>query len=242
MMPSDLHLNGAVIRYDASVVPSMEPNLFDEAWLRANDYWDGSTKGRSKAHFFHYAGRDMVLRHFHRGGLIGRVNRDLYLRVGAEKSRPLREFDLLGEMHAEGLPVPSPVAAQYVPIGPFYRADIITLRIPDARPLQDVLIDRPLTPRIWIAIGANIRKLHDHGVYHSDLNCRNILIDTRDSVWFIDFDKSEKRPPGAWKSATLERLRRSLRKTARNIRTLHWREEDWADLRAGYGNGISPGD
>ena len=234
MKPSDLRLNGTIIRYDATVMDPMEPNLFDVSWLHANQFWQGSSTGRSKAHFFRYADTDMVLRHFHRGGLMGRINRDLYLRVDASKSRPLLEFDLLCEMRAEGLPVPSPVAARYVPFGPFYRADIITQRIPDARPLQDIIVEKTLSPKVWSAIGAEVRNLHNHGVFHSDLNCRNIMMDTRDKVWFIDFDKCEKRTPGQWTQANLERLRRSLRKTANENPALHWREEDWDELLSGY--------
>lgn len=234
MTPTDLRLNGTLIRFNASVLPTMEPRLFEEQWLRLNQLWQGSTQGRSQAHFFHYADRDMVLRHFHRGGLIGRVNRDLYLRVGAANSRALREFDLLSEMHSEGLAVPVPVAAQYVPFGPFYRADIITQRIPNARPLQEVLGDRALPSQLWRAIGAKVRNLHDHGVFHSDLNCRNILIDTSERIWFIDFDKCEKREPGAWTRANLDRLQRSFQKTATQSIDVHWHEEDWGDLLAGY--------
>lgn len=238
MTPSDLRLNGTVIRFDASVLPTMEPRLFEEQWLRSNQNWQGSTQGRSQAHFFHHADRDMVLRHFHRGGLIGRVNRDLYLRIGAANSRALREFDLLSEMHSEGLPVPLPVAAQYVPFGPFYRADIITQRIPNARPLQEVLGDRTLSSQLWGAIGANVRNLHDYGIFHSDLNCRNILIDTSDQIWFIDFDKCEKREPGAWMQANLDRLLRSLVKTATRASIVHWSEADWDDFLAGYDTGL----
>ena len=240
MMARDLHLNGSVIRYDADVLDPMEPGLFDESWLRSAGVWRGDTKGRSSAHFFHFAGRDMVLRHFHRGGLVGRVNRDLFLRVRAGDSRPMCEFDLLSEMHAEGLPVPLPVAAQFVPSGLFYRADIITQRIPHASPLQDVLSEEPVSAELWGVIGSAIRKLHDHGVFHSDMNCRNILLDTRSRVWFIDFDKCEKRQPGQWQQATLERLLRSLRKTAKGAGTMHWREEEWAGLLAGYGGNTSP--
>ncbi len=234
MTPTDLRLDGTLIRFDADVLSPMEPKLFDADWLRENGFWDGGSQGRNQAHFFHYAGRDMVLRHFHRGGLVGRVNRDLYLRVPAAKSRSMREFDLLREMHGEGLPVPIPVAARYVPVGPFYRADIITQRIPNAAPLQDVLGERALSVQIWRAIGAQIRTLHDHGVFHSDLNCRNILIDGQDRVWFIDFDKCEKREPGPWRQANLERLHRSLTKTADGAGAVHWRKEDWDDLLAGY--------
>lgn len=238
MTPSDLRLNGTVIRFDASVLPTMEPRLFEEQWLRSNQLWQGSTQGRSQAHFFHYAGRDMVLRHFHRGGLIGRVNRDLYLGIRATNSRALREFDLLCEMHSEGLPVPLPVAAQYVPFGPVYRGDIITQRIPNARPLQEVLGDQALCAQVWGAIGAQVRNLHDHGVFHSDLNCRNIMIDTSDKIWFIDFDKCEKREPGAWMQTNLDRLHRSLVKSTGSAALVHWSEADWADFLAGYARGL----
>lgn len=238
MTPSILRLNGTVIRFDADVVPTMEPRLFEESWLRETGCWQGATEGRSQAHLFHYAGRDMVLRHFHRGGLISWVNRDLYLGMGAANSRAFCEFNLLGEMHAEGLAVPLPVAARYVPIGPVYQADIITQRIPNARPLQEVLSARALPAQMWESIGANVRTLHDHEIFHSDLNCRNILIDASDAIWFIDFDKCERRRPGAWTQANLDRLKRSLVKSAGGPAAVHWHEADWADLVAGYNEGI----
>lgn len=234
MTPSEIRQDGAVIRFDASVIRAMNPGFFDVEWLRSNQLWQGSTQGRSQAHFFRYADRDMVLRHFCRGGLMGKVNRDLYVRTGAANSRAMREFDLLSEMHNEGLPVPLPVAAQYVPWGPLYRADLITQRIPDAIPLQDILQDRALPKKLWETIGAKIRDLHDHSVFHSDLNCRNILIDLKDRAWFIDFDNCYKRPPGAWIQANLDRLHRSLSKTAAQSNVTHWRKEDWAALLAGY--------
>jgi len=234
MTPCDLHLNGTVIRYNPRVLSAMEPKLFDPSWLRANHRWQGATQGRSQAHFFHYAGHDMVLRHFHRGGLVGRVNRDLYLRVQATKSRAFREFDLLEVMHDEALPVPVPIAARYVPYGPFYRADIITQRIPNARPLLEVLEQRALPSDLWEAIGAEVRTLHDHRVFHSDLNGRNILIDDADKVWFIDFDKCEKRPPGPWMQANIDRLKRSLAKAVHMSPTLHWCAMDWASFELGY--------
>lgn len=235
MTPADFRQDGRVIRYDASLLTTMEPSLFDVGWLRANDFWKGSTQGRSKAHFLRYAGQDMVLRHFHRGGLVGRINRDLYLRVWAERSRSFREFDLLCEMHAEGLPVPLPVAAQFIPLGPVYRADIITQRIPDAHPLQDILCEKALSSHLWKDIGAHVRTLHDHGVFHSDLNCRNIMLDADNGIWFIDFDKCEKRAMGSWTQANLDRLHRSFKKTATQSKNMHWSDADWDDLLAGYG-------
>lgn len=238
--PTDMRVNGTVIRYDAQVLSPPEPMVFDVDWLRANDHWRGSTQGRSQAHIFHYGNHEMVLRHFHRGGLVGRVNRDLFARVPAPRSRALSEYDLLARLRADGLPVPRPIAARYVPFGPFYRADIITERIPDARPLQDLLFDMPLTPDVWTAIGVAIRKLHDQGVFHSDLNCRNIMLDTSDQVWFIDFDKCDIRLPGSWARANLDRLHRSLTKTQSGAGKFHWTAQDWHTLETGYAAAAKP--
>jgi len=232
--PTDMRVKGTVIRYDAQVLSPPQPRVFDVDWLHANQHWRGSTQGRSQAHFFHYAGHDMVLRHFHRGGLMGRVNRDLFARVPATRSRGLMEYDLLTQMRAEGLPVPRPVAARYVPFGLFYRADIITERIDGARPLQDVLLKQPLAAQVWTAIGVAIRDLHDHDVFHSDLNCRNIMLDDALRVWFIDFDKCEKRAQGSWTRANLDRLHRSLTKTQTASPDFSWTAKDWANLEVGY--------
>lgn len=232
--PLDIRADGTIIRFDPDILETMEPRLFSASWLRSNQLWLSSTEGRGQAHFLRYAYREMVLRHFHRGGLIGRVNRNRYLRKGAAQSRAFREFDLLLAMRSENLPVPRPVAAQYAPSGLFYRAAIITERIPDAETLQKVLCIKPLPTHLWKAIGAVIKQLHNHHVFHSDLNCRNILIDANDAAWIIDFDKCERRQAGDWTQGNLDRLQRSLRKAAAEVPNLHWREADWSDLLAGY--------
>ena len=234
--------NGTVIRFDQSILSVMEPRLFDLGWLRSNGYHVGTAKGRSQAHFLTFADRHMVLRKFLRGGLIGKFNRDLYLRKGKDSSRSLQEFDLLGWMHTKGLPVPRPVAAQYKPSGPFYRAHLITERIPNARPLEEFLREAALPAQTWTAVGTTIKQLHHHGVFHSDLNCRNILIDADQRVWLIDFDKCERREPGNWQAQNLDRLLRSLRKENGKAPRLHWDEAAWRYLLSGYsGKGNSDG-
>lgn len=231
---AEIRLNGTVICYDPSLFPKMEPSLFDANWLRANGCWQGSTQGRNQAHFLTYADHDMVLRHFHRGGLMGRVNNDLFLRLGAKKSRAFQEFELLKLMRLKGLAVPRPLAARYVPRGLTYRADIITQRIPNAQTLAQILQTKELPPYLWVAIGAEIKKLHSHRVFHSDLNCRNIMIDTSEAVWVIDFDKCEMRKAGPWMQANLDRLERSLKKVATQSPDFHWQPKDWEHLLSGY--------
>ncbi|MEM6891620.1 MAG: 3-deoxy-D-manno-octulosonic acid kinase, partial [Pseudomonadota bacterium] len=227
---SDLHYQGSVIRFEPEILDPMEPRLFDVQWLKSEGHHRGTSPGRGETHFFSFDGYDLVLRHFRRGGLVGRFNRDFYVRGGLEKSRSIREHELLRWMRAEGLPVPRPVAASVTPTGPLYRAAIITERIPGARPLEDRLREGAMPQDVWQRVGLVIRQMHDAGVFHSDLNLRNILIDSAEKVSVIDFDKCERRPPGAWQTENLDRLQRSLRKQTGQKQTLYWDKNDWATL------------
>jgi tRNA A-37 threonylcarbamoyl transferase component Bud32 len=83
--------------------------------------------------------------------------------------------------------------------------------------------------------------MHNAGVDHSDLNCRNILIDAQDKVWLIDFDKCQRRGAGHWRAKNLERLKRSLRKEQAKGAGLHWSQGDWEELLAGYESAKSDG-
>ncbi len=231
-----LKLEGQEIWYDSTLFDTFEPRLFDPGWLAENGLIHGGSRGRGEAYFLRHSGRDMVLRHFRRGGLIGRINRDLYLGARVAKSRAMQEFSLLQSMLAAGLNVARPVAARCIHLGPFYRADLITLRIPDALPLADILKTRKLGDAVWQAIGTEIRRMHDLNVHHADLNCRNILLDDNETPWLIDFDKSGKRAPGDWTRANLARLRRSFDKEKSLHHDLNFQESDWMALETGYGD------
>lgn len=226
--------DGAVIWWAADMLEAIRPEIFDPAWLARQGVLRGAALGRGQSHFLELEGRALVLRQFRRGGLVGRVIADAYLRLGARRSRPYREFRLLEWMHAEGLSVPRPVAARYAPSGLIYRAQLITERIPDAVPLADRLRDGVLAPEVWRAIGGTVRQMHRLGVDHVDLNCRNILLDAAAGVWLIDFDRCRRRADGGWTAANLARLRRSLVKEA-GRRAVHFdAERDWTAFLDGY--------
>lgn len=237
----DQHHNGSVIRYDSDLLNPLEPRLFDVGWLRSEGHHRGTSSGRGEAHFLSFGRHDMVLRPFRRGGLVGRFNKDLYLRTGLERTRSMQELELLSWMRGEGLRVPRPVAAKVAPFGPFYRAAIITEYIPEAQPMEEMLRESDLGEDIWQRVGEAIRQMHDAGVYHSDLNRRNILIDGESQVWLIDFDKCKRRAPGSWTTENLDRLHRSLQKQDSKGRGIHWGQEDWVALMAGYGSANSDG-
>jgi tRNA A-37 threonylcarbamoyl transferase component Bud32 len=225
---------GAVTWYDADLLPTFDNDLFDPDWLARTGRLTGTSTGRNTAWFLHHDGRDMVLRHYWRGGMVGRIVKDLYLREPVDRSRAMREFTLLGWMQTQGLPVPRPVAARFSPLGPWYRADLLMERIPDTRPLADLLAEAPLPLEGWRRIGAVIARFHKAGVHHSDLNCRNILLDGAGGIWLIDFDKCDRRAQGGWTQDNIDRLERSLIKEKGKVPALHWTASDWQALKDGY--------
>ena len=75
--------------------------------------------------------------------------------------------------------------------------------------------------------------MHDAGVNHTDLNIHNILLDTSQNVWIIDFDKCGHQAGDDWKEGNLNRLKRSFLKEV-NKRQIQWQEPDWEPLLQGY--------
>ena len=232
--PSLITRDGQAILHDPAVLPQVPPQFFDPEWHREKGTVTGQAKGRGQACFLRFDGHDLVLRPYLRGGLMGRINADRFARRGAEPSRAFKEYRLLAWMRAQGLPVPHPVAALYAPKGPFYRAALATSTVEGAQPLADILHARAIDTGDWQCIGAVIRQMHNKGVDHSDLNCRNILLDADHSPWLIDFDKCTRRRAGAWQAGNLARLQRSLHKERGLHPRLHYADADWDALRTGY--------
>ncbi|TKB47595.1 3-deoxy-D-manno-octulosonic acid kinase [Ferrimonas sediminicola] len=199
---------------------------------RVEGHSDGS--GRHPAWFLNVDGYHCVLRHYYRGGLPGKLIKDLYLWPGLHNTRAYQELALLERLVSLGLPVSRPVAAQVVRSGPLYRADLLTERLDGCRDLVKTLVDGPLPEEKWRQLGALLARFHKVGVYHADLNARNILMD-EERFYLIDFDRGEIRPVDpAWQQANLDRLLRSFRKESDRVAGLHWRESDWQSLLAGY--------
>ena len=170
-----------------------------------------------------------ALRHYRRGGMLGKLVQDSYLFSGWESTRSFQEFRLLNIMKDAGLHVPRPIAARAVKRGPFYTADLLSEKIPKSRDLVSILQEAPLPAEIYQKIGREIRKMHDLQVNHTDLNIHNILIDDDDKIWLIDFDKCYQQPGDEWKTSNLARLKRSFEKELHR-RNIHWSQKDWSHL------------
>lgn len=224
--------------------PHFYPN-FEVAYFRP-EYWQqqglvsGQSKGRNTVWFIRQPnGKEAVWRHYYRGGLVGKLNKDKFWPEPAAQSRAMAEFSLLWQMRLWGLPVPRPCAALYQKHAFSYSADILIERIPGTTDLAHLLQQRPLTAAEWQQLGALIASFHQHQVYHSDLNCHNILLDKQGQFWLIDFDKCAIRtaadyPDQSWKAQNLQRLLRSLNKEQQQLPVFHWQPDQFAALELGY--------
>jgi tRNA A-37 threonylcarbamoyl transferase component Bud32 len=137
-------------------------------------------------------------------------------------------------MADSGLRVPRPAAARYRRNGPFYRADIITVRIPNVVALSEYLEARPPSDDFWQSLGAAVHGFHSHGVFHADMNAYNLQIDAAGKLWMLDFDRGKLLPPGPWQQKTLSRLHRSLQKIAGLNPKLHFQRSNWEQFLEGY--------
>lgn len=198
---------------DAGEAPQIGPSTFDPDWWQAQGRITGQAPGRGDSLFLNAGnGEEWVLRPYRRGGLVARLSEARYLWTGLERTRAFRELRLTADLHARGLPVPRPVAADVTRHGLTYSAALITVRIPGARALASLLENGEADDDLLQRVGATIRRFHDVGLDHVDLNARNLLVDEGGKVWLIDLDRCQLRPDGAWKGRNLERLERSIRK------------------------------
>jgi len=179
---------------------------------------------------------NMVLRHYYRGGLIQKISKDKFVYTGLHKTRAVAELIMLEKMRELGLPVPKPIAARVERVGLFNcRNDILIETIKDAVDGFKLLKKSNLSSDTWFNIGATIRRFHVQGVYHSDLNIHNILIDRDQQVYVIDLDRCEFREPSDdWQQQNLQRLQRSLNKEKGLFPDFNYANTDWQQLMAGY--------
>ncbi len=226
-------LGGGAMLYDASRVSNLSPSWFDPAYWQSRGEIEGKTQGRGATWYIKTEGKRYVLRHYRRGGLMARFSPDRYLWRGEERTRPFVEWQLTYRLHRAGLPVATPIAARYVREGGRYTGDLITERLPTVGSLTECLRTGALSVLTWISIGRCIRRFHDLGIRHADLNAHNVLL-SEEAVYLIDFDRCQLRKPGLWRDANLVRLRRSLEKVTYALPSDRFTEADWHGLLDGY--------
>jgi len=218
------------ILHDPVLVPEARHELFEPDYWLARHAASATAGGRGNVVFISDMQRQWVLRHYRRGGLIGKLIADQYLWLGAEATRSFREWRLLAQLRALELPVPIPVAARYIRNGLSYRADLLTATIAGACTLMQRLAQAPMPATDWQRVGQVLARLHAAGVHHADLNANNIVFDDQQAVWVLDFDRGRIRTvQKAWIDTVLARLLRSLNKLHER-HGIHFQLDDWQQL------------
>ena len=83
-----------IMLFDAGHFPVPVPKMFTGQYWKTQNAITGQATGRGTTYFFQHNKNEYVLRHYRRGGLIGKVLSDQYMYTGIEKSRAWREFKL----------------------------------------------------------------------------------------------------------------------------------------------------
>lgn len=221
--------------YDEESIDKFDQNMLSSAYWQQKKSIIGSAQGRGTTYFLKYLKNEWVLRHYYRGGLIGKLINDSYLFTGFDKTRAAKEYNLLKTLVALKLPAPKPIAYRIKKSGLTYQADILSTRVTNAQDLVAMLSTQSVSEALWRKIGACINTFHQQGIYHHDLNAHNILIDDKEKVWLIDFDQGEQRAPQqAWQQNNLNRLLRSFNKEKSKLLVFHWQADNWQYLIEGY--------
>jgi 3-deoxy-D-manno-octulosonic acid kinase len=176
----------------------------------------------------------VVVRPYRRGGLPARLLHDTYF---GWNPRPFRELCVTAALRARGAPVVEVYGAAVVwRIPACYRGWLATRYVDGARTFWEwaaAARSASAGGQVFRDIGRAIRRLHDCGARHPDLNANNILLAPSAGVLFIDFDRARLAAGnGAAPVRDLDRLWRSLRKLDPESR--HVTAADFALLRAAY--------
>jgi len=159
-----------------------------------------------------------LLRRYHHGGALRRLTGGVFF---TWPPRPFRELIITEELRRRGIPTVEIYGACVEPVcGPFYRGWLATRAIPGAQDLwaalQSGFVRDAGEERCLRAVAGSVRDLHRQGVYHADLNLKNILVRLENGSvtgYIIDFDKAKlflESLPWRLAKRNLDRLLRSV--------------------------------
>jgi hypothetical protein len=176
----------------------------------------------------------VVVRRARHGGFFGPLLGDVFL----APTRAPRELAMSLFLRHVGVATPAVIGFVTYDIGPLLRrADVFTAEVPNAADLGEYLASETGVAErqeAWRATARLLQRLAQHGVWHPDLNAKNVLI-VRGAMAgsatvserattlavILDIDRVRLVVPGdpQLTGANLERLLRSLRKRAADARS-----------------------
>ncbi|WP_434983811.1 3-deoxy-D-manno-octulosonic acid kinase [Vreelandella zhaodongensis] len=189
----------------------LHPDLFHQAYWRERNLIVGEAPGRGSSLFLETDNKEQwVLRPYRRGGLVAKLSEKRYIWLGEERTRAFRELRLTATLYDQGLPVPRPVGCCVTRYGATYEAALLTVRVPGAQALASLLATGEANDSLLERVGVMIKRFHQVGLDHVDLNARNILVDPAGKPWLIDLDRCRLRRKGSWQTRNLNRLEKSV--------------------------------
>ncbi|NIO11365.1 MAG: phosphotransferase [Deltaproteobacteria bacterium] len=184
-------------------------------------------------------GEHALVRTYFHGGLLRKITGRYFFTWPA---RPFKELVVTESVRERGIPTLDVLAAVVERCwGPVYRGWLVTRELAGAQDLWSAL--KSVTQfrhrtLLLQAAAMSVRQMHREGVYHADLNLKNILIRQENEemkAYLIDFDKARLFPreiPAPRAKRNLNRLLRSARKL--DPRGRYFSKEDWAAFMAFY--------
>jgi 3-deoxy-D-manno-octulosonic acid kinase len=141
-------------------------------------------------------GETVLIRRYRHGGLFRRITRAQFF---TWPPRPFQELAVTEELRRRGLRTVEVYAACVSrPLGPIYRGWLVTKQLPGAEDLWSALqsgfVEQAGVDVTLRAVAESIRSMHRQGVYHADLNLKNILVRVEVSdvaSYIIDYDKAK---------------------------------------------------
>jgi Lipopolysaccharide kinase (Kdo/WaaP) family len=177
----------------------IEQLLTLEECTKSNDPSDDESvafHGRGRLRVLRLCNDDIALiRPYRHGGLFRHLLRGIFFTWPA---RPFRELAITEEVRRRGIPTVEVYAACVRRIwGPFYWGWLVTRHLKGGQELwtamRDDFVRKTGAKKVLKAVATSLRGLHREGVYHRDLNLKNILVRCESDgvkAYIIDFDRT----------------------------------------------------
>lgn len=142
-------------------------------------------KGRKPLLEGRFQGKDCLVRWFYHGGVLRNMLRGRYI---GGKPRAIAELKLSAVLRGHGLPVVEPVFALTENVAIGYRQAIVTVRLDNGKDLA--VLESMAAEKLALMIKL-LERFFDAGLYHPDLNIKNILFVPESGKFFLlDFDRA----------------------------------------------------
>jgi 3-deoxy-D-manno-octulosonic acid kinase len=129
----------------------------------------------------------VVIKYYRRGGLIHHLIKQRYLKWG--KTRCQIEYELLQKVRSSGINAPEPIAFAYRG-RLLYQGWLVTREIKHHQTLAQLSCSNEKRTHIVMKeVVKQVSRLIKNNILHVDLHPGNIIVDNKNQVYLLDFDK-----------------------------------------------------